>query len=65
VGRWLDVFLLVMPASGRPLRFGLIEILTFAGVLALFVLTFLRSFRSAEPVPKRDPYRVESLHLRV
>jgi len=65
LGRWLDIFLLVMPASGRRPQFGLVEILTFAGILALFILTFLRSFRSAGPVPKQDPYLVESLHLRV
>ncbi|MFQ5808356.1 MAG: hypothetical protein ACE5JM_01955, partial [Armatimonadota bacterium] len=68
VGRWLDIYLLVMPASGRPVQFGLVEVLaavTFAGILALFILTFLRSFRAAEPVPKQDPYLVESLHLRV
>jgi hypothetical protein len=31
----------------------------------LFLLPLFASFRSAEPVPRRDPYLVESLSLRV
>ncbi|MFQ6099436.1 MAG: hypothetical protein ACE5O2_17015, partial [Armatimonadota bacterium] len=64
VGRWLDAYLLVMPALGRPVQFGPVEVLVFVGLLALFTLLFLRAFRSCEPVPKRDPYLVESVHLR-
>ncbi len=63
VGRWLDVYLLVMPALKMPVRFGFVEILTFAGMMALFVFAFLRSFRVADPVPANDPYLIESAHF--
>jgi len=65
VGRWLDLYLLVMPALHLRLQVGLVEALLFGGIGALFLLALLRSFRSASPVPHKDPYLVESLHLRV
>ncbi len=65
VGRWLDLYLLIMPALGSPLQLGLTELFIFAGFLALFMLAAIGSFRSAAPVPARDPYLAESVELRV
>jgi hypothetical protein len=64
-GRWLDVYLLILPALGSPLSLGLPELFIFAGCGGLFLLAFLRCFRSAAPVPQKDPYLEESLHLHV
>jgi hypothetical protein len=63
VGRWLDLYLLITPATipGVP-RFGIWEIAAAAGAVALFLLVFLRAIRSAPPVPLRDPRLAESLH---
>lgn len=65
VGRWLDLYLLIMAGLSRPLCFGLVEVFTFLGFLPLFVLPLAHTFRKAEPTPRRDPYLVESVHLRV
>ncbi|MBI3945449.1 MAG: hypothetical protein HY321_05995 [Armatimonadetes bacterium] len=60
VGRWLDLYLLVAPAPGLPMRLGLPEILIPLGLAPLFVLPARRLFFSARPVPERDPYLRES-----
>lgn len=65
MGRWLDIYLLVVSAGGRQIQFGLPEVFIFLGFAALFILTSLRTFRAGEPVPRQDPYLVESLHMRV
>lgn len=63
-GRWLDLYLLIAPSLGSPLRLGLPEVLIPLALLPLFVLPARRMFLRAEPVPKKDPYLVESLHMR-
>jgi Ni/Fe-hydrogenase subunit HybB-like protein len=63
--RWLDLYLLIMPALNQPPSLGLPEILIPAGLLALFILPMVNSFRKSEPFPKKDPYLVESTHLHV
>jgi hypothetical protein len=65
VGRWLDLYLLIMPALDEPSGFGFPELLIPLGILPLFLLSALGSFRRAEPVPRQDPYFAESLHLAV
>jgi len=65
VGRWLDLYLLILPALGQPLRFGFPELFIPLGFLPLFVLPLVACFRKAEPVPRQDPYLIESVQLRV
>jgi hypothetical protein len=64
VGRWLDLYLLIVPAVEGSVRFGP-EVLTVLGFVPLFLLPLFAGFRKAEPVPRRDPYLVESVSLRV
>jgi Ni/Fe-hydrogenase subunit HybB-like protein len=63
IGRWLDIYLMVMPSVGNTPRIGLPEIFIFAGLLALFVFAVLGAFRSAPPIPAGDPYLAESVKL--
>lgn len=63
LGRWLDLYLLIMPAVGLSFRLGLPEVFIFLGVLSLFLLLFLVGFQKSAPVPQKDPYLVESLHF--
>ncbi len=56
VGHWLDLYIMVMPAV-----FGLWEIGTIFGALALFFLITFRTLESRRLVPVNDPYLVESL----
>lgn len=65
LGRWLDLYLLIMPAVGLSLRLGFLEVFLFLGVLSLFLLLFLKGFQKSAPVPQKDPYLAESLHFRV
>lgn len=63
VGRWLDVYLMIVPplAGERP-WFGIWELAITLGLAGLFLLLFLRAFRQAAPVPLGDPALAESLH---
>jgi len=64
VGRWLDLYMMVQPATGagpNP-QFGLLEVAAIAGTFGLFVLVFVRAVRSAPPVPLGDLQLTESLH---
>lgn len=63
LGRWLDLYLMVAPATGGPNpRFGLLEVASLAGAFALFVLVFVRAVRRVPAVPLGDPRLTESLH---
>jgi len=64
LGRWLDLYLLIIPALGPPLGL-ILPIPVFLGFLPLFILPFVSYFRRAEPVPRQDPYLIESVHLHV
>jgi len=63
VGRWLDLFLMIMPpfSAGRP-HFGVWELGLVAGLVGVFGLGFFTALRRAPLVPLRDPYLGESLH---
>jgi len=61
-GRWLDLYVGILPAAMPDPAFGIFEIGPVVAVLSLTVLAFFRAFRSAQPVPVHDPYLVESLH---
>ena len=63
VGRWLDLYLMIMPpfSGGKP-HINLWEIGMAAGLVGIFVLGMLAALRKAPLVPVRDPYLAESLH---
>lgn len=63
VGRWLDLYLMIMPAivDGQP-AVGIWEIGLVLGAVGVFSLVFFYALRQALLVPIRDPYLVESLH---
>ncbi len=66
VGRWLDLYLLIVPPSAGPKpAFGIWELGTIAGATGLFGLLFFRALRKAPLVPIKDPYLLESLHHHV
>lgn len=63
LGRWLDLYLMVHPATGSPNpQFGLWETAALIGTFALFLLVFVRAVRSVPPVPLGDLRLAESLH---
>jgi hypothetical protein len=62
VMHWLDLFWLVMPnvnAGGFPL--GLIELLCFVGIGALWLASTLRQMQGSRLIPSGDPHLRESL----
>jgi hypothetical protein len=63
VARWLDLHLLVLPGvrADAPGAFGW-EVPALVAVLPIVLLATLRAFQRAAPVPRGDPYLVESLH---
>jgi Ni/Fe-hydrogenase subunit HybB-like protein len=62
-GHWLDLYLMIMPVFEVAPRFGLYEILSFAGYSALFTLVLLGRLKRIRLVPVKDPYLEESLTL--
>lgn len=63
IGRWLDLFIMVMPVTfGATPTLGVWEIGFLVGLLALFFYVVLRNLsRVPNLVPINDPYLVESL----
>jgi len=62
LGHWLDLYIRVMPTIfGENPLFGLPELGSYTGMMALFFWVTLRSFSRYNPVPLNDPYLVESL----
>jgi hypothetical protein len=64
IGRWLDLWLLIVPAVSPGARIGILEVVIPLAFLPLFLLPVIAAFRRAEPVPRQDPYLVESVSLR-
>jgi hypothetical protein len=62
IGRWLDLYLMVFPATmgGAPV-FGLWEVAGACFLVGIFGWLFYRSFAKAAPVPEGDPLLEESL----
>ncbi len=62
-GRWLDLFLMIMPpfSGGKP-HIGIWEIGLVAGLVGAFSLALFAALRRAPLVPVRDPFLAESLH---
>jgi len=65
VARWLDLWLMAMPANftNAPLP-GIFELAGFVGPLGLFVFWVSRRFGRVPLIVRHDPYLVESLHHR-
>ena len=62
VGRWLDLCLMVFPATlGETPVLGIWEIAAVVVVVAFGLILLDRSFQAAQPVPQNDPYLTESL----
>ncbi|NUN50334.1 MAG: hypothetical protein HUU15_16095 [Candidatus Brocadiae bacterium] len=63
VGRWLDLYLMILPpfAHGSPV-FGIWEGCTLLVVPTAFLLVVLAAFSRARAVPARDPFLEESLN---
>jgi hypothetical protein len=54
-GRWLDLYVLIMPGSWSAPRLGLFEVVVACGYAALMFLLFMRSLSRAPLVPVNDP----------
>jgi len=65
IGRWLDLWLLIVPAVSAQVRISVLEVVIPLAFIPLFLLPVVAAFRRAEPVPRQDPYLVESAYLRV
>jgi hypothetical protein len=55
LGRWLDLYILVMPAKWSSPRFGLIELGMAAGTAGLIYLVIVRGLSRAPLVPPHEP----------
>jgi len=63
VGRWVDLYLMVLPSTiGTTPQFGIWEAASVGLLLGAFGWLFYRSFAKAPPVPINDPLLSESLH---
>ena len=62
IGRWLDLYLMVFPATiGSGPVFGVWEVAGASLLIGGFGWLFFRSFSKATPAPKGDPLFEESL----
>lgn len=61
-GRWLDLYLMIVPAFSPAPHIGLWEVGATAALFGGFVLGFFAALRRAALIPLRDPYLSESLH---
>jgi hypothetical protein len=61
-GRWLDLYLLIMPETLRVPAFGVWEVLIPLGYAGVFLRLTTRALAQAPLVPLGDPFLEESLH---
>jgi hypothetical protein len=62
-GRWLDVYLMVMPEMIAAPSLGALDVLTAAGYAGVFFLAATRALARAPLVPLNDPVRDRNLML--
>lgn len=55
LGRWLDLYILVMPAKWKSPQFGLLEIAMAAGTAGLIYLIVVRGLSRAPLIPPHEP----------
>jgi hypothetical protein len=55
LGRWLDLYIAVMPSQWEAPRIGILEIAMAAGCGGLIYLIVVRGLRRAPLVPPHDP----------
>lgn len=55
IGRWLDLYILIMPSSSNTPKIGVLELLIALGYAALLYLAFLLNLAKAPSVPVNDP----------
>jgi hypothetical protein len=60
-GRWLDLYLIVVPAMMTVPAFGMLDALTISGVGAALVVLTARALRTASMLPINDPWLADSL----
>jgi hypothetical protein len=60
-GRWLDLYVVIMPARWAQPRFGVFEVGLFAGTAALAYLIVMRNLSRAPLVPLSDPVLASDL----
>lgn len=61
IGRWVDIYLMVMPVFQPSPAIGVWEIGIFLGGISLFLATTFRSLSRAKIIPVNDPLLRESL----
>jgi hypothetical protein len=62
LGRWLDLYLVVMPETVSTPTFGIWEVLIPLGYVGLFCFLIARALAQAPLLPIGDPFLEESLH---
>ncbi|MCL2258290.1 MAG: hypothetical protein FWC28_07440 [Proteobacteria bacterium] len=63
LGRWLDIYLMVVPANFVLPPIGWVELSAVLGFAGLFVFLLQRRFQKVPLIAKKDPYLQESLNL--
>jgi hypothetical protein len=61
VGQYIDLYMQIMPGSVGAAHLGILQIGSWIGFAALFVLVILLSLRKNALIPKNHPYLEESL----
>jgi hypothetical protein len=62
IGQYLDLFMQIIPATTRQLKFGWIEAGLLLGYTGLFALVVATALSNAKLVPSNHPYLEESLN---
>jgi hypothetical protein len=63
-GHYVDVFIMVMPATvGAQWSFGIAELSSLLFFLGIFIYTVFSAFAKANPIPKGNPFLEESEHF--
>ena len=60
-GRWLDLYLVILPETTARPQFGLVEVATALGAAGLLIGFTMRALAAAPLVPANDPFLAASL----